>query len=180
MVVDSFSRMITGLHVGLNGPEWQQALAALANCGMDKQRYCRQYGRVIEAADWPCQHLPEMLHARPALIASGGGDTLLNNFNLRCLPGEDAPSDWHAVLEKRVRLSPATVPSPQGGHLDGVLDIGQFTRIVIEAVIYYNSHHPLPHAGGATPRQLWEWGVQHRGGALRTYSESQLHFALLA
>jgi hypothetical protein len=180
VVVDRFSRMITGLHVDLHAPARQQALAALAHCGMDKQQYCRQLGRAIDADDWPCRHLPETLHVHPSLMAGGSGDTLLNNFNLRCLPAEDAPTEWHAVLEKRVRLSPAGAPSPLGSRLDGVLDLGQFTRIVIDAVIYYNNHHALPHAGGATPRQLWEWGMQHRGGALRTYAEPLLRFALLA
>ena len=180
MVVDSFSRMISGVHVAPGGSAWQQALAALANCGMDKQHYCRQMGREIDAAEWPCHHLPETLYVRPALLSGGSGDTLLNNFNLRCLPSDDAPADWHAVLERRVRLSPAAAPAAQGSCLDGVLDLEQFTRIVIEAVVYYNNRHPLPHAGGATPRQLWEWGVQHRGGALRAYAEPLLRCALLA
>lgn len=181
VVVDGFSRMVTGLHVGLQGPAWPQALAALASSGMDKQRYCREFGRAIDADEWPCQHLPETLYAPPPLAASGAGDdTLLNNFNLRCLPCEAAPDDWRAVLEKRVRLAPAGESIAHGSRLDGVLDLVQFTRVVIEAVIYYNNRHPLPHAGGATPRQLWEWGVSHRGGALRTYAEPLLRFALLA
>ncbi|MFA9216326.1 MAG: hypothetical protein ACEQSK_04390 [Sphingomonadaceae bacterium] len=180
VVVDLFSRMITGLHVALGAPAWPQALAALAHCGMDKQRYCAQLGRPIEAAEWPCQHLPDTLYARPALIESRSSEALLNNFNLRCLPSEAAPDDWHAVLQKRVQLMPAPAAQPAGSRLDGVLDLGQFTRIVTEAVLYYNNQQPLPHAGGATPRQLWEWGVQHRGGALRTYAEPLLRFALLA
>lgn len=179
MVVDHFSRMITGLHVALHGVAWEHALVALANCGMNKQSHCRQWGRVIGAAEWPCQHFPEILYARPALMA-GGGDALLNNFNLRCLPSDDAPEDWHAVLAKRVLLSSIMAAAPQGSRLDGALDLDQFTRVVIEAVIYYNNRHPLPQAGGATPCQLWEWGVQHRGGALRTYDEPLLRFALLA
>ncbi len=179
IVVDSFSRMITGIHVALNGPAWSQALVALVHCGMDKQRYCRQLERSIDAAEWPCHHLPETLHLRPALMAGASIDVLLNDFNLHCLPSDDVPDDWLAVLERRVGLSPLTAAAPQGSRLDGVLDLPAFTRIVIEAVLYYNNYYRLPHADGATPRQMWEWGVRQRGGALRTYAEPQLRLALL-
>lgn len=180
VAVDSFSRLVTGVYIGMGPASWPQAMLALANCGADKQRYSQQFGRRIEAAQWPCRHLPETLFANAALTAGwdGGDGTLLNNFNLRCVAVDDGPSDWKAVLEKRFRL---LGPNDDGApcRLDGVLDLAQFTRIVIDCILYYNNRHPLRHAGNATPRQLWDWGVAHRGGSLKTYPEHLIRCSLM-
>jgi hypothetical protein len=156
----------------------QQAMLALANCGADKQRYCAQFGRSIDIEAWPCRHLPETLFVSSALTGGWSGDTLLNNFNLRCLAADAGPDDWKAVLEKRFRL---LAPDAQGapGRLDGVLDLDQFIRIVIDGILYYNSRRLLPHVAGATPQRLWDWGVEHRGGGLKTYPEHLIRCSLL-
>ncbi|MBV7538358.1 Mu transposase C-terminal domain-containing protein [Duganella sp. sic0402] len=178
VVMDSFSRMVCGLYVGMGEPQWPHAMLALAHCGADKQRYSQQYGRQIDAGQWPCRHLPETLFVNTVLTMGWSGDALLNNFNLRCLAVDDGPSDWRTVLEKRFRL---LAPAAQGApcRLDGVMDIDQFTRIVIDCILYHNNRQALAHAGGATPRRLWEWGVEHRGGGLKIYPEHLIRFNLM-
>lgn len=184
LALDSFSRLVTGVYIGMGPASWSQAMLALAHCGVDKQRYSQQYGRRIEAAQWPCRHLPETLFANAALM-DGDGDggllangALLNNFNVRCVAVDDGPSDWKAVLEKRFRL---LAPDDDGApcRLDGVLDLAQFTRIVIDCILYYNNRHPLVHAANATPRQVWERGVADRGGSLKTYPEHLIRCSLM-
>ena len=185
LALDSFSRLVTGVYIGLGPASWPQAMLALAHCGADKQRYSQQYGRRIDAAQWPCRHLPETLFANAALM-DGSGDggrndgagALLNNFNVRCVAVDDGPSDWKAVLEKRFRL---LAPDADGApcRLDGVLDLAQFTRIVIDCILYYNNRHPLRHAGNATARQLWDRGVADRGGSLKTYPEHLIRCSLM-
>lgn len=178
VVTDSFSRMVCGVYIGMGEPQWPQAMLALANCGADKQRYAQQFGRRIEAEQWPVRHLPEALFVNAGLTLGWSGDTLLNNFNLRCVAVDDGPDDWRAVLEKRFRL---LAPTAEGApcRLDGVMDLDQFSRIVVDCILYYNSRQPLAHAGKATPRQLWEWGVQHRGGGLKTYPEQLIRCSLM-
>jgi hypothetical protein len=188
VVQDTFSRMITGVHIGMGPASWPQAMLALANCGADKQRYSQQYGRRIEAAQWPSRHLPDTLFVAPTLAgltgagsgSNGSGDTLLNNFNLRCVAADGGPDDWQAVLARRFRL---LAPDAHGApcRLDGVLDVAQFTRIVIDCILYYNNRHALPaaYAGNATPAQLWDWGVEHRGGGLKTYPEHLIRCSLM-
>ncbi|HEX5344547.1 MAG TPA: hypothetical protein VFX55_18785 [Duganella sp.] len=180
VATDCFSRMVCGLYIGVGEVQWPQAMLALAHCGADKQRYAQQFGRRIEAEQWPCRHLPETLYANSAVMRGwlgASGDTLLNNFNLRSTAVEDGPGDWRAVLEKRFRLlAPAMEGAPC--RLDGVLDLGQFTRIVVDCILYFNSRHQLAHAK-ATPRQLWEWGREHRGGGLKIYPEHLVRCSLL-
>jgi len=179
VAVDAFSRMVAGVYIGIGAANWQHAMLALAHCGADKQRYSQRFGRSIEAAQWPSRHLPETLHTSAALSGGTQRDTLLNNFNLRCTAvADDGPDEWRSVLEKRFRLlTPDTAAAPS--RLDGVLDLDQFTRIVIDAILYHNNRQPLRHAGGATPRALWEWGAAHRGGGLKTYPEQLLRCSLM-
>ena len=187
VVQDTFSRMITGVHIGMGPASWPQAMLALANCGADKQRYSQQYGRRIEAAQWPSRHLPDTLFVAAGLAGlaaagngHGSGDTLLNNFNLRCVAADGGPDDWQAVLARRFRLLAPDAPGTPC-RLDGVLDVAQFTRIVIDCILYYNNRHALPaaYAGNATPAQLWDWGVEHRGGGLKTYPEHLIRCSLM-
>ncbi|MQA23329.1 Mu transposase C-terminal domain-containing protein [Rugamonas rivuli] len=183
VAVDVFSRMVAGVYIGIGAASWQHAMLALAHCGADKQRYSRRFGRSIEAGLWPSRHLPETLHTSAALSGATQRetqrDTLLNNFNLRCTAvADEGPVEWRTVLARRFRLlTPDTAAAPS--RLDGVLDLDQFTRIVIDAILYHNNRQPLRHAGGATPRVLWEWGVAHRGGGLKTYPEQLLRCSLM-
>ncbi|MYN20180.1 hypothetical protein GTP81_25890 [Rugamonas sp. FT107W] len=178
VAVDAFSHMVAGVYIGMGAASWQHAMLALAHCGADKQRYSQHFGRRIEAAQWPSRHLPDTLSTHAALSGGGQRDTLLNNFNLRCVAANDGPDDWRAVLAKRFQLlAPDAAGAPC--RLDGVLDLDQFTRIVIDCVLYHNNSTPLPHAGHATPRALWEWGVAHRGGSLKTYPEQLLRCSLM-
>jgi hypothetical protein len=177
VVTDAFSHMVCGIYIGMGEVQWSQAMLALAHCGADKQRYSHQFGRHIEAEQWPCRHLPEALFTHASLTLGWNGDTLLNNFNLRSVAADSGPDEWRTVLEKRFRL---LAPSLEGSpcRLDGVLDIEQFTRIVIDCVLYYNSRQQL--AGvNATPRQLWDWGREHRGGGLKIYPEHLIRCSLM-
>ena len=42
-VMDVYSRIITGLYVGLEGPSWLGAMMALDNMVADKVEFCKQY-----------------------------------------------------------------------------------------------------------------------------------------
>ncbi|MET0264113.1 MAG: Mu transposase C-terminal domain-containing protein [Duganella sp.] len=181
VVTDSFSRMVTGIHIGLGTPGWEQAMLALAHCSADKQRYSLQYGRHIDATQWPCRHLPDMLYLQGALAGGWNGETLLNNFNLRCVAADSGPDDWKTVLARRFRLLSADQEGATS-RLDGVLDIAQFTRIVIDCILYYNNRHPQPLAASSastSAARLWDWGVLHRSGALKTYPEHLVHCSLM-
>lgn len=60
-VIDVFSRLVTGIYIGLEGPSWVGAMMALANAAMDKVEFCRNYGIEISAEEWPACHLPDAI-----------------------------------------------------------------------------------------------------------------------
>ena len=180
VVTDVFSGMVAGLYVSLEQPSWQQAVMALANCAADKPRYCHRLGRAVTVQDWPSRHLPELLVVPRALRPTDGGGALRNNFGVRCISGtadiETLP--WRAALERRCALLPfdAEQVSTELGMLDGVLDLEQFTRLAVDALL---EHNLLPGAATPAPLQLWDWGLQQRGAALKQYREDLVHCLLL-
>lgn len=203
VVIDVFSRMITGLYVGLEGPSWVGAMMALANTASDKVAYCARFGRIITPEEWPCHFLPAAVLGDRGEIESAKIDLLLNNFNVRVETAAAYRADWKGVVERRFRLLPAVfkpyVPGSidvdyraRGGkdyRLDAVLDLDQFTQILIHCALYFNNCHELTKydkdrdvaANGvpAIPCELWEWGIHHITGKMRSFPEDQVRFSLL-
>lgn len=202
-VIDVFSRMIVGMYVGLEGPSWVGAMMALANTTSDKQAFCMQNGRKIEAADWPCHHLPATILGDRGEIEGRMIETLINNFNVTVENAAAYRADWKGIVEQRFNLIPAKfkpyVPGyidvdyrARGGkdyRLDAVLDLDQFTRIIIECVLYYNNNHELKNYDKdrdlaadnlpMVPIELWNWGIANRSGSLRQFPEELVRFSLL-
>jgi hypothetical protein len=202
-VIDVFSRMITGIYIGLEGPSWVGAMMALANTASDKQTFCKRFGRSIEPDEWPCHFLPAILLGDRGEIEGGMIKTLINNFNVIVENAAAFRGDWKGVVEQRFNLIPAKfkpyVPGyidvdyrARGGkdyRLDAVLDLDQFTQIIIECVLYCNNQHELKRYDKdrdlaadnipAVPIDLWEWGIANRSGSLRQYPEDSVRFSLL-
>jgi transposase InsO family protein len=157
VVIDVFSRMIVGIYVGLEGPSWVGAMMALANTAADKVAFCRRFGREIEMEDWPCHHLPAVLLGDRGEIEGHYVETLAKNYHVNIENAASFRADWKGVVEQRFRLLPAKfkpfVPGyiqcdfrQRGGRdyrLDAVLDLDQFTRIIIDCVLHYNNQHEL-------------------------------------
>jgi hypothetical protein len=160
----------------LGEAQWPQAMLALANCGADKQRYASSMAAASRRSSGRAAICRKRCSPTPA-DAGWSGDTLLNNFNC-------AAWRWTTGRTTGARCwksASACWRRRQGApcRLDGVLDLEQFTRIVVDCILYYNSRQPLAHAGNATPRQLWEWGREHRGGGLKIYPEHLIRCSLM-
>jgi len=74
-------------------------------------------------------------------------------------------------------------------RLDSILDIDQLTKILIQSVLYHNNHHLLESYERTAemiadnivpiPRELWNWGISNRFGALRSFPEEAVKLALM-
>ncbi|WP_308388904.1 DDE-type integrase/transposase/recombinase [Acidithiobacillus sp. AMEEHan] len=203
IVIDVFSRMITGVYVGFEGPSWVGAMMALANTATEKVGYCRQFGVEIGEADWPCQALPDALLGDRGEVAGSAVETLINNFQVRVETAAPYRADWKGIVEQRFRLIPARFKAYVAGYvatdfrergakdyrLDATLDIDQFTRIILYCILYYNNQHVLKDyektpdmiADGvqAIPSELWDWGIAHRSGSLRVFPPELVRLSLL-
>ncbi|MBS9759958.1 DDE-type integrase/transposase/recombinase [Pseudomonas mosselii] len=203
VVVDNYSRMIVGLHVGLEGPSWNGARHALYNAYTPKVDFCARYGVTIESSEWPCFHLPVELTADRAELLSNAGETMSNTLGtILNIPPPYRP-DWKAIVESRFRLlnNKVDIRFVPGGvdarrqergdrdyQLDAILDLDEFTQMMISAVLHHNKHLRVPHiltkemvreGIEPTPLNIWNWGMNHNMVHSKVVTPSELKIALL-
>ena len=202
-VIDAFSRMVTGMYVGLEGPSWVGAMMAIANAASDKTTYCREYGINITGEEWPCHHIPSAILGDRGEMESRNADNLVSMLGIRVENTPPYRADLKGIIEQHFRTinTNATIMLPgrvkpdmaeRGGkdyRLDAKLDIRQFTAVIIKCVLYYNTSHymdsfeksrQMMEAGvEAVPVKLWNWGIRYCSGALRVMSEEKVRLALM-
>ncbi len=202
-VVDVFSRMITGIYVGLEGPSWAGAMMALANSASDKVGFCKAYGIDISEKEWPCHHIPDTIRADRGEMESRSVETLINSLNIRVDNTPAYRADMKGIVEQLFHTINTTTTVFLPGHvkpdmaerggrdyrLDAKLDLMQFTKIMIQCVLNHNNSHLLRGyertegmvADGVVPipRNLWEWGISHCSGTLRTVPEDAVKLCLM-
>ena len=202
-VIDAFSRMVTGMSIGLEGPSWAGAMPALANMATNKVDYCKDFGVEINGADWPCRHVPASLLGDRGEMESRNADNLVNMLGIRIVNAPPYRADLKGIIEQHFRtintktaaLLPGSVKpdmAQRGGHdyrLDAQLDIRQFTQIIIKCVLYYNNYHYMEYfekseamirdGVEAIPAKLWDWGIRNISGALRSFPEEQVRLAVM-
>ena len=189
-VIDSFSRMVTGMYVGLEGPSWVGAMMALANAASKKVAFCAKYDVMITEDDWPCFHMPESILGDRGEMESKFTDTFTSTLGVRIDNAPAFRADMKGIVEsffktiniKTMVYLPGHVnhsAAKRGGkdyRLDAILDIRQFTKIVIQCVLNHNNQHLIKGynrtedmiADNVTPVpiELWKWGIQQRSGLL--------------
>lgn len=203
VVIDVYSRMVVGLYIGIEGPSWVGAMMAVANTVEDKQAFCRRFGREIEPHEWPCHYLPAVLLGDGGEIAGHFINSLINNYHVEVENTAPFRADWKGIVEQRFRLLPAVFGPYVDGYievdyqergapdyrLDATLDIDQFTRIIIDSVLYFNNFHEIRNYDkdhdlaaadfAAVPIDLWEWGIANKSGTLRRYPAEKVKFSLM-
>lgn len=203
MIVDAFSRLITGMYVGLEGPSWTGARMALANAFENKVEYCKQYDITITEDEWPSHHLPKGLLADNGELKSKASDNVVNGLHIPIFNTAPYRADWKGIVEQQFNLLnvnaikwlPGSINKQfrergEPNHmLDGKLDLFEFTKIIIHTVMEHNlekymnyysldefmiGEHVSPY-----PIDLWNWGIKNRNGSLRTFSSDFVRFNLM-
>ncbi|BBP73873.1 transposase [Pseudomonas sp. Seg1] len=203
VVVDSFTRMIVGIHVGLEGPSWNGARHALFNAYTPKKEFCKRYGIEVEESEWPCSHLPIELTADRAELLSEAGEVMCNTLGtVLNIPPPYRP-DWKGIVESRFRLinEKLDLKFIPGGvdarrlergdrdyELDAILDLDEFTQMIIAGVLAHNKSLQLPHLLTPammaddlepTPINIWCWAMDHNMVNTKVVTPAELKIALL-
>lgn len=198
-VVDVFSRLITGLYVGFEGPSWAGAMMALVNMVTPKVEFCRRYGiDDIEEADWPSHYAPRRIMGdRGELMSVPLGTNIVKSLRVEIENASPGRADLKAMVERRFGIVPAKFRQFTPGYvekdfnergsrdyrLDAALDLHEFTQLVIYAVWEHN-FTPIRDARPtadmvtnelpAAPIDLWQWGVANRSGFLKTLTVEEV------
>ncbi|MCM3623679.1 Mu transposase C-terminal domain-containing protein [Brevibacillus borstelensis] len=189
-IQDIFSRMVTGVYIGLE-TSWLSAAMAITNMCEDKVQFCRRYGIEIESHQWQSHHLCDTLLGDRGELFSKEVETLVRNLNVKVENTSSYRGDLKAILERHFRTTNDSVKMMLPGtinpdyrergardyRLDAKLDLYQFTQIILKCVLYHNNHHFLANYNReemminddveCIPTKLWEWGIKHRSGSLR-------------
>lgn len=202
-VIDVFSRIVTGMYIGLEGPSWTGMMMALYNACTDKVSYCRSFDIEITEDQWPCHHLPDRYTGDRGELLSHKADALASELGVRIDNCPPYRGDLKPFVERFFRTSDGktTVLLPgkvkpdmktRGGHdyrLDAKLTLWEFTRIMIRIVLDYNQHKVLEYYEPSEqmirsdvdviPLKLWNWGIRNCSGSLRVMPEDLVRMALM-
>lgn len=197
-VVDVFSRLITGLYVGFEGPSWAGAMMALVNMVTPKVEFCRRYGVDIVEADWPSHYAPRRIMGdRGELMSVALGANIVNSLRVEIENASPGRADLKAMVERRFGIVPAKFRQFTPGYvekdfnergsrdyrLDAALDLHEFTQLVIYAVLEHNftpirdvrlPADMVTDGLSAAPIDLWQWGVANRSGFLKTLTVEEV------
>ncbi|OJB30494.1 Mu transposase C-terminal domain-containing protein [Burkholderia ubonensis] len=203
VVVDVFSTLIAGIFVGLEGPSWNGARHALFNAFTDKVEFCRNYGIEIESSWWPSHHLPHELMADRGEMLGLAAEGIVSGLGIDIAIAPPFRPDWKAIVESRFRLLNKTsqihwIPGAvreriaergeRDYRLDAVLDLAEFTNIMISSVLHYNHQSRRPERLTAdmireelepSPVNLWRWGIENGLATPNTQPDDLVYLHLL-
>ncbi|QXE01941.1 Mu transposase C-terminal domain-containing protein [Terribacillus sp. DMT04] len=201
-ILDVYSRIITGLYVGLEGPSWVGAMMALDNMVADKVEFCKQYGIDITSEQWPTHHLPEVIIADRGEFEGYSVDNLINNLNIKIENTTAYRGDLKGIVERKFRTFNGKVKQKAPGaiqkeyrergdqdyRLNATLNLKEFTSLIITMALHHNQKvidkYPVEKEMVTeglvpTPINLWNWGIQNRTGRLRTIDRNILRLNVL-
>lgn len=203
VVIDSFSGMIVGIHVGLEGPSWNGARQALFNAFSKKEEYCKHYGVDLEEGQWPCYHLPHEIFADRGELIGKAAEGLATGLKINLGIAPPYRPDWKPIVESSFKVLNDTVnitfvpgavlerETERGARdyrLDATLDIKEFTKIIINGVLHYNKHNRQPRRltvemiaenVSPTPQTIWEWALANNTIDANSQPESLIYLHLL-
>ncbi|MBO0992593.1 Mu transposase C-terminal domain-containing protein [Bacillus sp. SD088] len=196
-IIDVYSRMVTGIYVGLEGPSWIGAMMALDNMVTDKVEYCQQFNINIDESQWPAKHLPEIIIADRGEFEGYSVENLINNLNIKIENTSAYRGDLKGIIERQFRTINGRIKHKTPGaiqkefrergdrdyRLDASLNLEEFIKIVIHLVLKHNQKiiekYPLEKGmitSGltATPVNLWNWGIANKKGRLQTVMDKNV------
>ena len=204
-MVDAYSRLITGVYVGIEGGQYALRLL-LQNTFADKVSFCRQHNIEIDPQDWPSHHLPtKIMTDRGSEFLGGPLENLCESYGIEI---ENLPAyrpDLKGVVEKLFDLiQSAYKPLLKGKGVvesdiqergapdyrrQGTLDLEQFTAVVLRCVLFYNSQYiqtgfirtPNMASAGITPTAaaIWSFCLAQDDCPVSVASDPHLLYALL-
>lgn len=203
VVVDVFSGMVVGFHLGLEGPSWEGARLALFNAFTDKVAFCKDFGVEIAPEMWPCQHLPKYLLGDNGELSGLAADDLPGTLGIWPQNAAVQRGDWKPNVEQQFRLVnleqvhflPGAVNARErevrkrSYAMDACLTIPELTSILIRRFIRFN--HSNYNAGrlpetmlgenltDATPIAVWNWGLSNMTGNTNMRSRHEVWTNLL-
>jgi hypothetical protein len=202
IVIDTFSRLIIGFAVTLEGPSWAGAKLALENAFMNKVEFCKRLGISITEDRWPIQGICESLIGDNGEIKGYNANSLVNPLGIRVSNAAVCRPDWKAIVERNfltmkglyVDFTPGIIRPRRNVkgrdyRFEARLSLLGFRQMMALCVLHYNNTHYLKeypldlHMIQAKvkpiPAHLWKYGMNNLTGRLREINDNKLRMNLL-
>lgn len=202
VTIDVYSRMVTGIYVGLEGPSWLGAMMALDNMVANKVEFCEEYGIEIKEYQWPAHHLPQILLADRGEFEGYSPENLINNLGIVIENTAPYRGDLKGIVERKFRTINTKIKHMTPGaimkeyrkrgdrdyRLDAQLTVEEFTKQIIGLVLYHNSKiidkYPMEidmisNEIVPIPYKLWQWGIENKKGSLRVVDREIMRLNVL-
>lgn len=189
---DAWSRMVTGMTVTLENSSSFVWKAALLNTVTPKVEYCRQFGIEIKEEEWPCHMLPNSITTDNGEFAVKSIDDIVSKLGITVENCPPYRGDLKGIIERTFGVLQLTLRPYVPGYVEkdagergatdyrrsSSIDLKTFTAILIKAVLFYNNYHYLTEYSRtgdmrkngipAIPLHLWNYGIAHKTGTLRS------------
>ena len=185
ILVDVFSRCITGFNLTLNAPSYREASIALENAIADKEEYCSQAGIALESGSWPCHGVPKMiLGDRGSEMTTENAKAWVDALGIRFQNAPAGRADLKGCVERAFGLLnnelfhriPGSAPKESYDRgkkhpaLNACITLKDLEKLLIHIIISLNSRviagyklSPDMKKDGVEPipNAIWEWGLKH-------------------
>ena len=207
LVVDTYSTMIVGMHVGLSAPSWESTSQALINTFSDKVKFADQFGLKLDPGDWPAHHFCTQItgdngtELKQALLESILNSEIgVETFNFTPV----FRGDLKGVIESKFKvLNDMKVHNLEGSVFKktprdeqhpsnrATYDLNDIKREIIKSIIVYNKSANRSFLAGLddydgkadlSPQGIFLSSLKRDmfgGNDARELSQAELHWALL-
>jgi len=201
-IIDVYSRMITGVYVGLEENSWSGAMMVLDSMVADKAELCAQYGIPIDNEIWPSSQLPEVIIADRGEMKGHGVENLISSFKVTIENTSPYRGDLKGIVERLFRtINEKMRTFLPGGimkdfrkrgdpdyRLEAKLTLSEARKIVFLAAIEHNlgsiDEYPLTpdmlrDNVRPIPLEIWNWGIANQKGCLRKVDQLTFRLGIL-
>jgi putative transposase len=200
-MIDAWGRFFYSVIVTFeHGGYWAGAMA-LENALVDKVDYCAQHGVKIDSHIWPVNFWPEELRVDGGEFSKYKPRHLVESLGMKISVLPPRRPDLKGIVERSfgringqlIRWLPGALPKlrnkdEKSSPLDAKLTVGQFRRLLIEAILRYHRQELRRYRPSAdmikagiryTPIELLNFGVKYRSGRMLKFPLDQARLHLL-
>ena len=199
---DVYTMAIVAISVGYDNNSVIGLSNVMLNLCDDKIEYCARYG--IELPDgrlWPSNFIPSHIRVdRGSDFKSKEFERMCNDLNITRELVSGGTGSLKGTIEQffhqiHSKINPHTEDNgliekrfDSNHHKEAVLNITEFTRMLIQCVIQYNQRHMdsytltkdmIDKNIDATPITLWEYGCQYFGSPVPITDRNQYLYSLM-
>lgn len=203
IVIDVYSRLITGFYVGVENASWACVMMAIYNCTRNKVVFCKEHDIEIEENEWNAQELPEaILTDRGTEFTGKNIENLVNTFGIDVKNTPPYRADLKGIVERVFKdindafrqLVPGAIMSPNRSRgekdpdKEACLNIEEVNRIVIQCILKHNNRFMDSYKRDTNmiedniepiPTQIWEWGMSKKVGCRPKFSDKSIKLGLM-